>query len=77
MLRAVEEMSVAETALCLGISEELVKVRLHRARGRIREALGKKLGDDATVAFAFQRPGCDRVVDGVFCGLLERGLIMR
>ena len=32
MFREVEEMSTAETAECLDLSEESVKVRLHRAR---------------------------------------------
>src|SRR5690606_24731049 len=32
VLREVEDMSGAETAECLGITEETVKTRLHRAR---------------------------------------------
>ena len=39
VLRAVEEMSGAETAECLGIREETVKTRLHRARSRLQETL--------------------------------------
>src|SRR5579859_5187032 len=39
MLREVQELSVAETAESLGISEENVKVRLHRARAALREGL--------------------------------------
>lgn len=39
VLRDVEELSVAECCEILGISEEAVKVRLHRARLRIREEL--------------------------------------
>ena len=38
-LRAVEGMSGAETAECLGIPEETVKTRLHRARARIQAAV--------------------------------------
>ncbi len=39
LLRDVEELSTLETAEILGVSEALVKVRLHRARLRLRENL--------------------------------------
>ncbi|GAC1434252.1 MAG: sigma-70 family RNA polymerase sigma factor [Terriglobales bacterium] len=39
ILRDVEELSIAECCGMLGISEEAVKVRSHRARLRIREEL--------------------------------------
>ncbi|MFB3813514.1 MAG: sigma-70 family RNA polymerase sigma factor [Terriglobales bacterium] len=39
LLRDVQHMSVAETADVLGISEENVRTRLHRARLRMRDAL--------------------------------------
>lgn len=39
MMRDLEEMSVAETAACLDITEENVKVRLHRARAMLRHAV--------------------------------------
>ncbi len=39
MMRDLEEMSVAETAACLDITEENVKVRLHRARAMLRHAI--------------------------------------
>lgn len=38
-LRDIEELSTAETAAILGISEAAVKVRLHRARLALREGL--------------------------------------
>lgn len=38
-LRDIEELSTAETATILGISEAAVKVRLHRARLALREGL--------------------------------------
>lgn len=65
MLRAVEEMSGVETAACLGIPEDTVKTRLHRARGRLQEILLAELEPKATGAFDFQAPRCDRVVYGV------------
>ncbi len=65
MFRSVEEMTVAETAACLGISEEAVKTRLHRARALIRRKLS---GEAAAAAGAFEFPAvrCDRVVAAVF-----------
>jgi RNA polymerase sigma-70 factor (ECF subfamily) len=39
ILRDIQHFSVAETAEALGISEENVKTRLHRARLRMRDAL--------------------------------------
>ncbi|MCC6614819.1 MAG: sigma-70 family RNA polymerase sigma factor [Anaerolineae bacterium] len=39
LLRDVEQLSTAETAQILGISNEAVKVRLHRARLALRERL--------------------------------------
>jgi RNA polymerase sigma-70 factor (ECF subfamily) len=39
MLRDIEELSTAEAAEILGISQSLVKVRLHRARLQLRERL--------------------------------------
>ena len=40
MLRAVEAMSVSEVACSLGLSESNVKVRLHRAKCLLKEAVG-------------------------------------
>ena len=39
MLRDVEELSTAETAAALDLTEENVKVRLHRGRAMMRESL--------------------------------------
>ena len=39
VLRDVLELDTAETAACLGLSEEAVRVRLHRARAMLREYL--------------------------------------
>src|SRR5919202_1374085 len=43
VLRVVEQMSVEETAACLGVPEETVKTRVHRAKRRLREALDERL----------------------------------
>ncbi len=65
VLRAVEEMSGAETAEILGIPEETVKTRLFRARGRLQQTLLATLEPKLARAFEFQRPRCDRVVSAV------------
>lgn len=66
MLRAVEEMSGVETAECLGIPEDTVKTRFHRARNRLQEILLAELEPKVTATFDFAAPRCDRVVAAVF-----------
>lgn len=65
VLRAVEGMSVAETAECLGIPEETVKTRLHRARTRLQEKLFESVESSAPRVYAFHLTRCDRVVAAV------------
>jgi RNA polymerase sigma-70 factor (ECF subfamily) len=65
VLRAVEQMSGAETAQCLDIPEETVKTRLHRARLRLQEVIVQALDVQSTRAFEFHLTRCDRVVKGV------------
>ena len=43
MLRDIEELSTAEAAGILGLSENAVKIRLHRARQALRTILGSAL----------------------------------
>ena len=59
VLREVEGMSVAETAQSLGLSEANVKVRLLRARERLRVQL-EDFAPQHT--FAYMGPSCDRMV---------------
>jgi RNA polymerase sigma-70 factor (ECF subfamily) len=66
VLREVEELSTAETAACLDITEELVKVRLHRARNELRRLLDERLGAATREVFDFHASRCDRVVAAVF-----------
>jgi len=65
MLRDVEEMSTAEAASALEISEETVKVRLHRARAQVRRALYQQSGRCARELFTFPATRCDRIVAAV------------
>lgn len=50
LLRDIEELDTAETAAALGITENAVKVRLHRARQALRELLDPMLRPTTRVA---------------------------
>jgi RNA polymerase sigma-70 factor (ECF subfamily) len=63
--REIEGMDTAETAECLGVSEEVVKTRLHRARALIRRDLYRRAGATSAAAFQFHLSRCDRVVNAV------------
>jgi RNA polymerase sigma-70 factor (ECF subfamily) len=65
VLREVEIMSVAETAACLDLSEEAVKVRLMRARDKLRHALYERVGATNSQAFQFLGWRCDGMVKRV------------
>ena len=62
LLRDIEGLSTAETGEGLGLGDEAVKTRLHRARAMIRRTVSSRIGDSAAGAFQFQAPRCDRVV---------------
>jgi RNA polymerase sigma-70 factor, ECF subfamily len=62
MLRAVEELTVEETAEILGIAPATVRSRFFRARSLLREALALKIDLACESAFAFAGDRCDRVV---------------
>jgi RNA polymerase sigma-70 factor (ECF subfamily) len=65
MLRDVEGLSTSETSEGLGVGEEAVKTRLHRARAMLRRSISARLGAASAGAFQFHAPRCDRVVAGV------------
>lgn len=65
VLRALEEMTVEETAACLDIPEATVRTRYFRARGLLREALSRELDVALEDAFAFDGARCDRIVANV------------
>jgi len=62
MLRDVEQMPTAEAAAALELTQENVKVRLHRARALVRKELFARAGTEALSAFGFMGVRCDRVV---------------
>jgi RNA polymerase sigma-70 factor (ECF subfamily) len=66
VLRDVEDMSTVETSEALGITEENVKVRLHRARAALRNGLAAYAHRETRNAYAFHAIRCDRVVKKVF-----------
>jgi RNA polymerase sigma-70 factor (ECF subfamily) len=69
MLRDVEELSTAETAAALELTEENVKVRLHRGHAMMRDRLLTLVGSNRREVFPFMGIRCDRVVQGVFARL--------
>ena len=69
VLRSVEDMSVEETARCLGISEATVRSRHFRAKSLLRESLAKELDLAESDVFEFGGVHCDRVVAAVLTRL--------
>jgi RNA polymerase sigma-70 factor (ECF subfamily) len=65
VLRSVEELSVEETAACLGIPAETVRSRHFRAKGLLREALAHEIDLAERELFDFGGEHCDRVVASV------------
>src|SRR5207248_11099724 len=74
MLRDVEEMSTSDTAEVLEITEDNVKVRLHRARALLRKSLYERAGMERKESFIFHAVLCDRVVKNVFERILKQAL---
>lgn len=66
MLRDVEGLSTADAAEVLSITEDNVKVRLHRARTALRDMLALHIGIQRRDAFSFLGVRCDRIVRRVF-----------
>ena len=69
VLREVQGLSTRETAESLGVSEEVVKTRLSRARAALRRDLFERAGLAAPNAFSFGQSRCDRVVAAVLARL--------
>jgi RNA polymerase sigma-70 factor, ECF subfamily len=69
VLRELEEMSVAQTAECLGISPVNAKVRLHRAKKMLREELRRRMPDIGLYSFLGER--CDSLTRRVMTKIEE------
>jgi len=73
VLRAVEELSVEETAQVLGIPEATVRTRHFRARSLLREALAQEVDLAERDLYEFGGVHCDRVVAAVLARLADPG----
>ena len=62
VLRALEELSVEETAVALGIPQATVRTRHFRARSLLRESLAREIDLTLEDAFGFDGERCDRTV---------------
>ncbi|MEO8523497.1 MAG: RNA polymerase sigma factor [Caldimonas sp.] len=71
MLRAVEELSVEETADALEIPEATVRTRFFRARSLLREGLSRDVDFAIGDAFSFAGARCDRIVANVLARYSE------
>jgi RNA polymerase sigma-70 factor (ECF subfamily) len=65
VLRALEELSVEETAALLDIPEATVRTRYFRARSMLRESLAREVDTALDGAFAFAGTRCDHIVAAV------------
>lgn len=74
ILRAVEDLTVEETATCLGIPPATVRTRYFRARKLLRKSLGADMGEMVDTAFAFAGARCDRIVASVMARLREAAI---
>lgn len=71
VLRAVEDLSVEEAAVVLGIPEATVRSRHFRARGLLREALAREIDVAEGGLYDFGGSRCDRIVQRVAARLDE------
>jgi RNA polymerase sigma-70 factor (ECF subfamily) len=62
VLRSVEEMSVEDTAQCLGIPEATVRSRHFRAKGLLRESLAREIDLAERDLFEFGGSHCDGII---------------
>jgi RNA polymerase sigma-70 factor, ECF subfamily len=62
ILRAIEQMSIEETAACLGVPGETVKTRFHRANKLLRQSLAARFGAILDDTFPFLGARCNRLI---------------
>ena len=68
VMRDVLELDTAETAALLGLTEEAVRVRLHRARAAVAADLTERMIDKV---YSFDGARCDRLTGNVMRQLLS------
>jgi RNA polymerase sigma-70 factor, ECF subfamily len=71
VLRALEELSVEETAAALGIPDATVRTRYFRARSMLRESLSREFDHALEGAFGFDGERCNRIVTRTLARLAE------
>ena len=70
VMRDVLELDTAETAQLLGLTEEAVRVRLHRARAAVAAELTERMIDKV---YSFDGARCDRLTGNVMKQVLLQG----
>ena len=65
MLREIEGLSTTEVSEILGVSEDVVKTRLYRAREILRSNMYRRAGLTFESLFTFGQSRCDRIVASV------------
>ncbi|KLK89681.1 hypothetical protein AA309_30025 [Microvirga vignae] len=73
VMRMVEQLDTKETASALGLPEETVKTRLHRAKKLMRKQVQTTLASALTDTFPFQDPRCAAFTDALLARLVEGG----
>jgi RNA polymerase sigma-70 factor (ECF subfamily) len=76
VLRALEELSVTETAEALQIPEATVRTRFFRARARLRESMSANADRALGIAFPFAGARCDGIVARVIAAISADSLIV-
>jgi RNA polymerase sigma-70 factor (ECF subfamily) len=74
MLRTIEGLDTTETADVLGLGEDAVRQRLHRAREMLQVDIQGHVGAVVPMAFGFLGRRCSRIVGGVLQRLLDETL---
>lgn len=72
VLREVEELSTEETAQCLELTPQNVKVRLHRAKSVLKRELLARMEPEVSALYPFPATRCDRVVAAVMARIAAR-----
>lgn len=65
ILRDIEELSIEETAVQLGLRSETVRTRLHRAHALLRKTLDAQVASALEDVFAFAGQRCERAAEAV------------
>jgi RNA polymerase sigma-70 factor (ECF subfamily) len=77
MLRTIEGLDTAETAAVIGLGEDAVRQRLHRAREMLQADIKDHAGGTVSRAFGFLGRRCDRVVASVLRHLSDGSITNR